>query len=287
MFKMHGEVIMKNILFSGLVLISLSAFSQSYLVLSNGVTLTTDTAGFVYDFGHFAAPYTVSVKGGQFLVENEKLSTIDSKGFLYNKDLKIKKNKIHGTNYILNSDGSLVTIDQNGFYYLFDEDKVTFKNPLLAGGNYFTVKTGKKKDPVHFYSVNSVGNYFKLDVVGLNPLEIGTVGGNYFQTKDGTFYTVSKEGFVYSKTEFKIGSVKSTGGNFFIDDTNKLYTISADGLLILPVLPANLAVTNLLKFGANYMIDSEGRMFTVDSLGVISERVVKNHDLRNTKILSF
>lgn len=278
---------MKKLISAAALLVSFSAFSQSYLVLSNGVTLTTDKAGFVYDFGHFFPPYKINLHGGQFLVEEDLLSTIDEKGFLYNKDLKVKKTKGAGLNYIINNDGSLITIDNNGFYYVLENEDSLFRKPLLLGGNFFTVNTGKKKDPVHLYTVNSKGNYFKPEIAGFKPADIVSVGGTYFQLKDGTVYTVSKDGFVFAKPEVKVGKIKSAGGNFFIDESNKLFTVSEDGFLYLPVLPANIVVTNLVKLGANYMIDNEGRMFSVDNKGLMFERVVQEHDLINAKVISF
>lgn len=54
---------------------------------------------------------------------------------------------------------------------------------------------------------------------------------------------------------------------------------------MLPILPANINVAELTKFGANYMIDAEGRLFLVDKAGNLVERTI-DHDLRNAKVLS-
>ncbi len=82
---------MKNMLALGLLLGALSASAQSYLILNNGVMLTTDKAGFVYDFGHFVVPYEVKVSGGNFLVEKKQLITVDEQGYKYDKDEKVEK----------------------------------------------------------------------------------------------------------------------------------------------------------------------------------------------------
>lgn len=274
---------MKKFIALGFMLASMEAFSQSYLVLSNGVTLTTDKAGFVYDFHNFRLPYKLEVNGGQFLVEDEKLSTVDSNGFLFEKDLKVKKIKGKGLNYFIKSDNHLVTIDSQGFYYEYDEDESIFRKASSFGGNFFIVNP--KKRVFDLYTINDKGNYFKMDVEGLNPRDITEVGGNYFRTKDEVIFTVSKDGFVFNKSDVKTGSIVKAGGNFFIDSTNKIFTVSDEGLLILPILPMNLVVSQIEQIGANYMIDSDGRMFTVDAQGNMHERVV-NHDLTNTKILS-
>jgi len=274
---------MKKFLLAGVALLSMNAFSQSYLILNNGVTLTTDKAGFVYDFGHFRVPYKVTLNGGQFHVEDKKLSTVDTAGFLYEKTLKVEKVKGKGLNYFINDDNKLVTVDAKGFYYEL-EDKA-FKKAQAFGGNFFLVKPDDKKAIVDLYTINDKGNYFKMTVAGLNPFDIVTLGGTFFQTRAGVTYTISKDGLVYPKAEQKVGAVKKAGGNFFVDAAGLLFTVSEEGFLMLPVLPANIKVADIQKVGSNYMIDSEGRMFVVDKVGNISERTM-NHDLRTAKILS-
>lgn len=275
---------MKNFLLAGAMLLSFNAFSQSYLVLNNGVTLTTDKSGFIYDFGNFILPYKVLANGGNFLIAEEKLNTVDESGFFYTKSEKIKKIKAKGQNYFINDDNDLVTIDSKGFFYIL-EDKA-FKKANNFGGNFFTVKPEDKKPAVDLYTVNSTGNYFKLNVEGLNPADIAVFGGTYFQTRNGATYTVTKDGFVINKAEVKAKMVKKAGGNMFIDSDNKLYTVSEDGFLMLPVLPANLKVSEVAKLGANYVIDIQGRIFVVDKTGALFERTI-DHDLLNAKVLSF
>jgi hypothetical protein len=280
------EFYMKKFIVAGLMIASMNSYSQSYLVLNSGVTLTTDTAGFLYDFGNFRVPYKVSITGGQFLVEDEKLSTVDLNGFMYEKSEKVKKIKGKGLNYLITDSNEILTIDEAGFFYKFDKDSKTFRKAKEFGGNFFTIKPDDKKPLTDLYTVNTKGNYFKLNVEGLNPETIAVHGGTFFQTNKGVVYTVSKDGFVYPKAEIKVEAIKVSGGNFFIDATNKLYTVSEEGFLMLPVLPLNIKVTDIQKIGANYMLDSQGRIFIVDKAGNIFERTV-NHDLSNTKILSF
>lgn len=276
---------MKMLLIASLSVLSLNCFSQSYMILQNGVTLSTDKAGFIYDFGHFSMPYKVTVNGGQFYVEDEKLVTIDEKGFVYNKDLKVKKAKLKGLNYIL-SDDKFVTIDSQGFFYEFDKDAST-KKIANAGGIFFTVNTDEKKKIVDLFTVNSKGNYFKVTLPGLNPADISVFGGTFFMTNKGVIHTVSKDGFVFAKPEIKVGTITKAGGNFFADSTGKIYTVSEDGFLMLPVLPTTVkAATSFSKLGANYFQDQTGKTFTVDKMGAINERSIKDHDLSNVKIIS-
>ncbi len=275
---------MKNFIAFGLLLASLGASAQSYLVLNNGVLLTTDRAGYLYDFGHFVVPYEVKVNGGQFFVEKEQLMTIDDGGFKYDKDEKVSKIKGKGNNYLLNNDSQLLTVDAKGFYYKYDKDDV-FKRIQKFGGNFFTAKDEKKKNTL-LYTINSKGNYFNISLPELNPAEISILGGTYFMTARGVYFTIDKDGFVYPKSDVRVAAPKKIGGNFVIDVMNKLFTVSETGVLANPVMPINLNLNTIVKVGSNYMLDSDGKLFVVDNNGNVFERAVGSHDLRNVKVIS-
>lgn len=277
---------MKKMLVAGLTLLSLNSFAQSYMVLGNGVTLTVDKAGFVYDFKQFFLPYQIQVNGGQFLVADGMLNTVDSAGFLYKKDLSVEEVKGKGLNYFINEDNHLYTIDEKGFFYKFDKDKSAFKKASTFGGNFFIVKEDEKKKIASLYTINSKGNYFKLAVQGLNPWDISIVGGTWFVDKAGVVHTVNKDGNVFAKADMKVGGIVRKGGNFFVDNTNKVFTVSEEGLLVLPGLPMSFNLNNIVKVGANYLIDIDGKVFSVDSAGNVNERTINEHDIRNVKVLS-
>jgi hypothetical protein len=276
---------MKKFLATGLVLVSMNVFSQSFLILNNGVTLTSDTAGFIYDLGRFTMPNKVSFSSGQFFIQEKKLTTVDTAGFFYDKEMEVKKLKGKGLSYFINDDNHLVTVDSKGFVFEYDKDDKIFKKTIGFGGKFFMVKPDDKKPLVDLYTLNDKGNYFKTTVTGLNPADITLLGGAFFQTKSGVTYTISKDGMVFPKTEQKVAAIKKAGGNFFIDSANNLFTVSQEGFLILPILPANIKVSDIQKIGSNYMLDSEGRIFVVDKSGVIFERTM-SHDLRKAKVLS-
>ncbi len=274
---------MKRLLLACLVTLPLSAFSQSYMVLNNGVTLTTDAAGFIYDFNHFVNPYQVSAKGGRVFVEADKLVTIDDGGLLYRKDQKVKVVKAIGYNYLIDSDATLITVNNQGFHYV-TKDKL-YKKIDKGGANFFTLND-KDKKKIDVYTVTSLGTVAKVTVPGLNPADIASVGPRYLLTSKGEIYTSTKDGVLSVQPDYKVRAVKSTGGNFFVDDTGSLYTISETGRLNLPILPLNLIIVNIAQMGSNYMIDLSGRVFVVDNLGAVYEREVKSHDMRNVFILS-
>jgi hypothetical protein len=279
---------MKKLLIACLTFFTFSAFSQSYLVLHNGVTLTTDTSGYVYDFNHFILPYKVQIAGGQFLVEDEKLITIDESGFLYRKNIEIKKVKGRGQNYFIN-DGFLTesnilhTVDSKGFVFKWNKDAPDFKKANKFGGNYFVVTTDEKKKRADLYTINNTGNFTKINIEGLNPFDIAVTNGTFF-TANGVLYTVNKEGFVFSKKDILTGPFKKMGGNYFIDSSERIFTVSDDGYVLLPELPVNLKLSEIKFFGPNYFIDSDGRIFVVDRVGSIFERFLPDHDLRNIKV---
>lgn len=267
-------------------MLALNGQAQSYMILNNGVTLTTDKAGYVYDFSHFILPYKVTLTGGQYLAEEGKLLSVDSNGYLYRKDEKApSKIKGKGNNYFIADNGNLYTFDAAGFFYKYDKESAT-KKANVFGGNFFTVKADDKKPVADLYTLNAKGNYFKMAVDGLNANDIAIAGGTYFQTSKGVVYTINKDGFVFAKAEVKTAAIKKIGGNFFIDASNTLYTISEEGILVLPSLPLTLKVATVTSLGQNYFVDQEGKMFVVDSKGLVFEREIKAHDLKGSKILS-
>lgn len=274
---------MKKFLLAGLMLASMNVFSQSYLVLSNGVTLTTDAAGFVYDFGHFHLPYKTTIVGGQFLVDGHKLYTVDSAGFMYEKDTRFDRVRGLGLNYFIDVRNTLFTVDKNGFVYSYNDS--LFRRAHKFGGNFFLANTADNRF-TNVYTVNSTGNYTMAITPNLNPSLIVTFGGNFFHTKAGVVYTVSKDGFVFPKTDIKVPVIKKWGGNYFIEGKGKLYTVTEEGILLEAILPPNLKVTNILSTGANYIVDKQGRYYAVDKAGAITELAVK-HDLRKIKVGSF
>ena len=136
---------MKKIFIYLLFIWSFQGNASSYLILNNGVTLTTDQSGMIFDFAHFIAPYKITASGGQFFLENNKLHTIDSNGFLYEKDIKIDKIKGKGINYII-TENKLITIDAKGFFYEFSKDlKSILKKSFKFGGSFFLVHIDEKK----------------------------------------------------------------------------------------------------------------------------------------------
>jgi hypothetical protein len=275
---------MKKFIALGLLLGSLGVSAQSYLVLNNGVMLTTDKAGYLYDFGHFVVPYDVKINGGQFLVEKKQLITIDENGYKYDKDQEIEKIKGKGNNYVVTDKSEIITIDSKGFYYKYDKDDA-IKRIEKFGGNFFVGKDEKKKNSL-LYTVNSKGNYFNITLPELNPAEISTIGGTYFMTNRGVYFTVNKDGFVFSKKDVRAAAARKLGGNFLIDTTGKLFTVSEEGVLANPVLPLTLDLNKIVKTGANYMLDIEGKLFVVDKNGNVFERSVNSHDLLNVKVIS-
>lgn len=264
---------------------SCSAFSQSYVILTNGVLLTTDKAGFVYDLVQYVNPYKVRINGGNYLVNDERLFTVSSEGFYFEKDLKVKKIRGKGLNYIIDNSGDLIAIAADGSYVKYDESGKELKKAHRFGGNFFLVLKDKKKNIVDLYSVDNKGAYFKLDVKGLNPADISLLGGNYFMA-NGRLSTVSATGVVTEKSSFYIPAIKQMGGNYFVDSMNRIWSVSDEGILSNPALPLSFKLSNIEKYGSNFMIDTDGIIYTIDSKGIMNARQMQFHDLREAKILS-
>lgn len=271
---------MKKLLLGALALFSMNAFSQSYIILNSGVALTTDTKGFVYDFKHFVLPNKVKGNGGNFLIEDKQLVTIDENGFLYKKDTNVKKLKGSGLNYFISEGGfgsrKLYTVDAQGFAYELTPEGMKLKDVKKFGGNYFILDntmTIVRKD----------GTYKTVRLEGLNLDAIKNFPGKYFISSAGQFFTVTDEGLVRTEN-VNFVNIRTAGGNFFVDEFGVFRTLDSEGALRIPALPKNFKVNSIRSVGANYVIDNAANVFTVDADGNVNQRFI-DLDVSRAKVL--
>lgn len=277
---------MKKFFLAALTTFSLSAFSQSYLVMDNGIVITTDVSGFAYDFGHYAFPQKITLKGGQYFVEEGNiLVTIDENGLLFRKyELIPEKILGEGMNYFISEEGFLYAIDKKGFVKVSESE--IYKNAVNFGGNYFTVATNPEKTELDLYTISDAGEVSRAIVPSLKVKDIISFGGTYFMNNRGIVFTVSAEGIVEPMDHMRVGIITKKGGNYFIDSSGYFYTVAATGELLMPGIPLNMKVSSVLKLGTNYFIDQAGAFFVVDKEGNVFERVMRDHDFRLAKIIS-
>lgn len=275
---------MKNLFFLILTSLSLNAFSQSYIILENGVTLTSDKLGFVYDFGNYAIPQKITLKGGNYFVEEGGiLATIDQDGNLYRKYEAIPAQlKGKGMNYFLGANGDLFIIDRTGIVNLKNDPK--FTKAVNFGGNYFTVMADEANKILDLYTVTADGNFVKSDL-SFKASEIVSFGGNYFMSNRGIIHTVSSDGVITPNPGARVGVLVKKGGNYFVDSAGMIFTVSQNGTLNFPAIPTSLFVNAITKMGTTYFIDRESRLYTVDEAGQILERV-QGHDIRTARVIS-
>jgi hypothetical protein len=278
-FNYQGDSVMKNLFLAALLALSSNAFSQSYFILDNGVTLTVDHKGFIYDYSHYTPVNRVTFKGGQYLVEdNNILVTVDEHGSIFRKYELIPKQVLgKGMNYIIGDDASVLTINNQGYSVLTESDEKV-KTATKFGGIFFATAE-------EIFSVTSTGQYVPVKVDGLRTADIVTIGGNYFMTNRGLLYTVSQDGRIISHPQERVGIIVRKGGNYFVDSMGLVYTVARDGSLKLPALPVSLRIQAISKLGANYFMDGAGKLFTVDAEGNIYERWV-SYDLKTIRIIS-
>lgn len=276
---------MKSFLFFALSVLSFNSYSQSFLIMDNGITITTDNKGGAYDFGHYAFPQKVTLKGGRFYVEDGAvLATVDENGLLFKKYEVIPEDiKGKGNNYFISGE-KVYGIDNHGVLKITEDS--FFKRARIFGGNFFISQPRPLLSELEFYMINQEGLPVKIETGDMNLKEIVDVGGNYFMNRNGDLFTLSSDGVISLKTEFRVGMLAKKGGNFFVDSSNFLFTIDQSGGLHMPAIPLGLDVTNILKVGENYFIDMEGRFYVVDKDGNIFERLMPDHDFRMAKVIS-
>lgn len=276
---------MKKLFLAALATLSLHTFAQSYIIMDNGITLTTDNSGFVYDFGHYAFPQKVVLKGGQFFVEEGGiLATVDEHGLFFRKYEMIPEKIIgKGINYFLSEDGSMYTINKAGYVTLTQDE--AYKKAVNFGGNYFTVEANDAKD-LELRVVTGDGQVVAPVVPSLKVKDIISFGGNYFMTNRGIVFSVTDAGAVVPHDDMRIGILNKKGGNYFVDSSGYFYTVAQDGTLKMPALPISLRVPSIFRLGSNYFIDQAGKLFTVDKDGNVYERPMRDHDFKNAKVIS-
>lgn len=263
---------MKKLLVAFAILTSSVAFGQSMLIMKSGKVLTIDEQGMVYDLGNFILPYQIKQMGGRYLIdEDRKLRTVDRNGLMYAKDKEEKAPvnvEYYGDNYFISKFGKMFAFDEQG--YLFKGERESeFRNVKKHGGNFVVAekRDGIKKVSA-LYIVNNLGQTVELTVPGLNLEHINHAGGNYFTTTKGELYTVSADGFVFSKLamgKFNGWELKK-GGNYFFAH-NSLYSVSQAGLLMSIASAADFGA--IKHFGTNFFLTQDGRLFTISSTGTI------------------
>jgi hypothetical protein len=277
---------MKKLLFACLALVSLNSFAQSYVIMDNGIAITMDRSGFVYDFGNYSNPQKITLKGGTFFVEDGGiLATVDEKGALFRKYEVIPEKILgKGINYFLSDAGELYTISRQGLVTITTNDE--YKKATNFGGNFFAVTTDAEKKLMDLYTVNLDGKVTKIEIPDFKAKDIVIFGGSYFMTNRGLVYTVTSDGTALPSYEARVGVIQKRGGNYFIDSSGMFYTVSETGVLAMPGLPINLKLSAITKFGSNYFVDLSGRLFVVDKDGNVFERIMRDYDFRNARVIS-
>ncbi|HXH76382.1 MAG TPA: hypothetical protein VNJ08_15530 [Bacteriovoracaceae bacterium] len=277
---------MRNFLLASIALLSINAYSQSYVILDNGIVVTTDKAGFTYDLGQFAFPQRVTLKGGKYFVEEGKiLSTVDEKGFLHRKH-EVLPAKIlgKGINYFMSTEGDLYTIDKKGYVVISQHPELI--GATKFGGNYFYVPFDAEKNTGDLYTVTQDGVLVKAVAETFNISEVVAFGGTYFMNNRGIIHTISADGVLAAKPEMRVGVLVKKGGNYFTDSSGGIFTVMEDGNVKLPGIPMTLKIGQITKLGSSYFLDLNGKLFVVDGNGDVFERTMADHDFRHARIIS-
>ena len=254
------------------ILTSSLAFSQSMLVMNTGKVLTIDDQGMVYDLGNFLLPYQVKQMGGRYLIDEDRIiRTVDHNGLMYTKDKGYKAPvniEYFGENYFISKLGKMFTFDEQGFVYKGDR-KSEFRNIKNHGGNFVVAEKKVHMEKVlALFVITKLGAIIEVNVPGLDLDQINYVGGNYFTTLKGELFTVSSDGFVYSKLEMGNfnGWQFKMGGNYFVAH-NSLYSVSETGLLMSVASASDFG--DFKDLGTNFFTTQDGRLFTISASGAI------------------
>lgn len=263
---------MKRLLLALALLTSSLAYSQSLLVFKNGKVLTIDEQGMVYDLGHFLLPYQIKHMGGRYLIdENRKLRTVDRNGLMFDKSDEGKAPvniEYFGENFFISKFGKMYTVDEQGFLFEAEKER-EFRNIKHRGGNFVIAEKKVETEKVlKIFTVSGQGTILEVSLPGVDLNRVNYVGGRFFTTSKGELFTVSTDGFVYSKKDmgrFNGWELKK-GGNYFISNNN-LFTVSDSGILSSAASSSDFG--SIRHFGTNFFITAAGQLFTVSSTGTL------------------
>lgn len=263
---------MKCLLLALTFVYSTIAFSQSMIVLKTGAVISIDDQGMLNETAGFMLPYQIKNFGGRYIVdEKRRVNTLDKMGMMFLKEKKEKApNKIEflANNFFLTKQGKMFTIDEFGILFENSREK-DFKNVKFLGGNFLvTEKKVKRELEATIYVVDHLAKILEITVPGLYPELINVVGGQYFTTSQNVVYTVSTDGFAYSKKEMGAfrGNQFKKGGNYFFY-LGSLYTVSANGMLMSSGMASDFG--SIRHYGSNFFITTAGLLYTVSSSGTV------------------
>lgn len=264
------------------------AQAQSYVVKGNGVVLNIDQRGDVYDRGQFILPFQMRYSGGQFYVNKDRqLVTVDESGFYYRHDVHSmeapKEVQYAGFNFFVEKNGAPWMIDRQGAVYKGEKNKA-LKKPIKKGGNFVIVE-GERRQPPRLFVVTDRGNLIESLVEGLDLATIKDVGGNWMVTADGVLYTISRDGFVFSKRDLirRILAPEALGGNFLVSG-GRLIVVADDGVVSERGLIDSYG--KIAKTGYNYFVTQDGKLLTISATGDVQDRT-GSHDFKNVALSTF
>lgn len=265
---------MKYLLLAFSLLSTQVAFSQSIIVLNTGKVLTLDEQGMVYDLGNFLLPYKIKHMGGRYLVdEDRKLRTVDRNGLMYNKEKEDKvpmKIEHFGENFFISKLGKMYTVDEAGFLFEAEKER-EFRNVKLKGGTFVIAEKKVEQDKkLTLFVITNLSKIVEVSNLPVDLNQVNYVGGQYFTTSRGELFSVSADGYVYSKKDlgkFNGYEMKKGGNYFIVRDT--LYTVAQSG--IVSSAGVNREFTQVRHFGTNFFITSTGALYTVSATGTVRQ----------------
>lgn len=259
------------------------AFAQSYIIRPNGVVLTIDAKGYMYDLNQFILPYMVTTRGGQFYINDKRqITTVDENGFFYRIDKREfeapRKVSFSGDNFFSDKK-NLWTVDKSGVVYKH-EDIENLGRVIKAQGRFFVVKPRRGNSIL--YMVDSMGQPKPRIIDNFNPEDILSMGTHWFFSNRGELFTVNENdtlmvrgGNLYNGLSNQL----KAGGNFWVSEKG-LFSIDDKGMPLMNNFNSNMVAT----VGSNYFVLNDGRLFVVGANGSVwlNETFGKMSDLGMT-----
>lgn len=269
---------MRTIFVAALLLSSLAAHAQSFLLQATGRLLTIDKQGFIYDLQLTVDPESIKEQGKNWFKTKDTLSTISATGLVTEKTGLVlpRSIKAHGGTWLIGNRSEFLVVAEDGMVYSYNEPLMRDVKVVSSGANWLVIRAKDKS--FHMVTIDTLhGRYYTTSSMAMaqGPLRLNTgmirhSGGNWFIDSNGVLFVVRNDGGILSKRELGIFvAVTAKGGNFFIDIRNRVQVILDNGYVALPYLP--MVFGSLVKTGAQVAWNTRGDFFTFAEAGAASE----------------
>jgi hypothetical protein len=248
---------------------SITTHAQSHLLKLDGVLLSVDASGFIYDLGNRVDPAQVKARGKNWLAEKSgALITIDSAGLVNRRtDVRVPRTlRAHGGTWFLGERGELSVVTASGAVVTTQEPTLREGDIAPRGGNFFVWRPRRGGAPVLYTFNSATGESYHSDAeyvrrLGIDMSSFKGNGNNWLVDGRGILHVVTRIGAVMPRRDLgTFFGLSTRGGNYFVDATGATQVVMDNGSVHMPYLPLDYSA--IATAGDTFGWNTRGDFFT-------------------------